>query len=55
VNQLYIDFKESYDSVRREVLHDITISFGIQINMLRLIKMFLNETDSRDFIRHVSD
>jgi len=29
VNQLFIDFKKAYDSVRREALYNILIEFGI--------------------------
>ena len=29
VHQLFIDIKKAYDSVRREVLHNILIAFGI--------------------------
>jgi hypothetical protein len=29
VHQLFIDFKKAYDSVRREVLYNILIGFGI--------------------------
>ena len=29
VQQLFIDFKKAYDSVRREVLYKILIEFGI--------------------------
>ena len=47
VNQLYIDFKKAYDSVRREVLYNILIEFGIPMKLVRLIKMCLNETYSR--------
>jgi len=47
VNQLFIDFKKPYDSVRREVLYNILIEFGIPMKLLRLIKMCLNETCSR--------
>jgi hypothetical protein len=44
VHQLIIDFKEAYDSVRREVLYNILIEFGVPMKLVRLIKMFLNET-----------
>ncbi|KAJ4446922.1 hypothetical protein ANN_13623 [Periplaneta americana] len=43
----FIDFKKAYDSVKREVLIDILIEFGIPKKLLRLIKMCLSETYSR--------
>ena len=46
-NELFIDFKKDYDSVRREVLHNILIEFGIPMKLVRLIKMCLTETYSR--------
>ena len=47
MNQLFIDFKKSYDSVRREVLYNIPTEFGIPNKLVRLIKMCLAETYSR--------
>ncbi|KAJ4426333.1 hypothetical protein ANN_27147, partial [Periplaneta americana] len=47
VHQLFIDFKKAYDSVKREVLYDILIEFGILKKLVRLIKMCLSETYSR--------
>ncbi|KAJ4448776.1 hypothetical protein ANN_00167 [Periplaneta americana] len=47
VHQLFIDFKKAYDSVKREVLYDILIEFGIPKKLVRLIKMCLSETYSR--------
>ncbi|KAJ4426386.1 hypothetical protein ANN_27200, partial [Periplaneta americana] len=47
VHQLFIDFKKAYDSVKREVLYDILIEFGIPKKLIRLIKMCLSETYSR--------
>ena len=47
MHQLFIDFKKTYDSVRREVLYNILIEFGIPIKLVRLIKMFPNENRSR--------
>ena len=41
VHQLFIDFKKAYDSVRREVLYNILIEFGIPMKLIRLIKMCL--------------
>ena len=38
VHQLFIDFKKAYDSVRREVLYNILMEFGIPKNLIRLIK-----------------
>jgi hypothetical protein len=56
VHQLFIDFKKAYDSVRREVLHNILIEFGFSMNLVRLIKMCLNETYSKVHIgKHLSD
>jgi hypothetical protein len=47
VHQLVIDFKKSYDSVRREALYNILIEFGIPKKLARLIKMHLTETYGR--------
>jgi len=47
VHQLFIDFRKAYDSVRREVLCNILIEFGIRMKLVRLIKMCLTETYSR--------
>jgi hypothetical protein len=56
VHQLFIDFKKAYDSVRREVLYNIIIEFGIPMKLVRLVKMCLNETYSRVQVgKHLSD
>jgi hypothetical protein len=47
VHQLFIDFKKAYDSVRREVLYNILREFGIPTKLVRLIKIWLNETYSK--------
>jgi hypothetical protein len=47
VHQLFIDFKEAYDSVKREVLYNILLEFGVPKKLARLIKMCLNETYSK--------
>ena len=49
-------FKNAYDSVRREVLYNILIEFGIPTKLVRLIKMCLNEPYSRVRVcKHLSD
>jgi len=56
VLQLFIDFKKSYDSVRREVLYKNLIEFGIPRKLVILIKMSLTETYSRVRVgKNVSD
>jgi hypothetical protein len=47
MHQLFTDFEKAYHSVRREVLYDILIEFGVSTKPVRLIKMCLNETYSR--------
>jgi hypothetical protein len=56
LHQLFIDFKTAYDSVTSEVLYNVLIEFGFPMKLLRLIKMFLNETYSRVPVgKHLSD
>jgi hypothetical protein len=47
VHQLFIDFKKACDSVRREVWYINLIEFAIPMELIRLIKVCLNETFSR--------
>jgi hypothetical protein len=47
VHQLFIDFKKAYDSIKREVLYNILVEFGITKKLDRLIKVCLNETYSK--------
>ena len=56
MHQLFIDFKKASDSVRREVLYNILIEFGIPMKLVRLIKMCLNKTYARARVgKYVSD
>ena len=56
VQQLFIDFNKAYDSIRREVLYNILIEFGIPMKLVGLIKMCLNENYSRVQVgKHLSD
>jgi len=43
VHQFFIDLKKAYDSIRREVLYNILIEFGIVMKLVRLMKMCLTE------------
>jgi hypothetical protein len=38
---------KTFDLVRREVLYNILIEFGVPMKLVRLIKMFLNEMDTK--------
>ena len=57
VYHLFIDFKKANDSVRREVLYNILIEFGIPMKLVRLIKMCPTAMYSRvrvqEFVSHV--
>jgi hypothetical protein len=35
-HQLFIYFKKAYDSVRREILYNILIEFGVPMKLVRL-------------------
>jgi hypothetical protein len=38
VHHLFVDFSKACNSVRRQVLHNILIKFGIPVKMVRLKK-----------------
>jgi hypothetical protein len=55
-HQLFVDFKKSYDSVRRQIMYNILIEFGLRIQQVRVIKMCLKEAYSEVGIgKHLSD
>jgi hypothetical protein len=35
--QLFIDFEKAYDTMKREVLYNILIEFGVAMKLVRLI------------------
>ena len=47
MHQLFIDFKKPYDSVRKEDLYNVLTELGIPMQLVRQIKLCLNETYSR--------
>jgi hypothetical protein len=56
VHQLFIYFKKTHDSVRREVLHNILTEFWVPMKLVRLIKMSLDVTYSKvHIVKHLSD
>jgi hypothetical protein len=38
VHQLFIDFKKAFVSIKREVLYNILLEFGIPKKLVRLLK-----------------
>ena len=58
VNQLFIEFKKAYDSVRKEVFYNtrILIELGVHKELVRLVKMCLTEMYNRNLVgKNVSD
>jgi hypothetical protein len=56
VYQLFVHFKKAFVSVRRKVLYNILIEFGVPTKLVRLIKMCLSETYSKVRIcKHLPD
>jgi hypothetical protein len=46
VHQLFLDFNVAYDSVRREVLCNIIIEFGIPMKLVRLFEMYSRDSSA---------
>ena len=56
MHQVFIDLKKAFDLIRKEVFYNILIGFGIHMKLVRLIKIFLNETFSRVRVgKHLSN
>jgi sorting nexin-29 len=47
IHQLYIDFKQAYDTINRTELEEIMKEFGIPIKLVRLVKMTLTNINSK--------
>jgi hypothetical protein len=47
VHCLFTECKKAYDTVRTEVLYNILLEFGVNMKLVRLVKMNLNETFSK--------
>jgi hypothetical protein len=55
-HQLFINTKTAYDSVRKEVLHNILIKVGIPMKLIKPINMWLIKTCSRVRVgKHLCD
>jgi hypothetical protein len=53
VYQIFTGFKKACDSVKREVLYNILIEFGVLMTLVSLIKMCSNETYCKVCIRNI--
>jgi hypothetical protein len=54
LQQLFINLKKAFDSVRRKVLYNIFIVFGVHMKLARLIKVCLYRTYSKVYIQYVN-
>jgi hypothetical protein len=56
VHQPFMNLNKDYDSVKRDILYNILIQFGVRMKVVRLIKMCLNKMCSKVSIgKHLSD
>jgi hypothetical protein len=56
VHQLFINSEKAYDSARTEILYNILIEFGVPVENIRIIKMYLEETYVKFLIdKYLSD
>ena len=47
VYQIFVDFKQAYDSIDRSVLYNIMLNFGIPAKLVRLTRMTMTNTVSQ--------
>ena len=47
IHQLYIDYKQAYDTINRAELVEIMKEFGIPMKLVRLVKMTVANTNSK--------
>jgi hypothetical protein len=47
IHQLYIYYKQAYDTINRDELVEIMKEFGIQMKLVRLVKMALANMNSK--------
>ena len=47
IHQLYIDYKQAYDTINRIELVEIMKEFGIPMKLVRLVKITLVNTNSK--------
>ena len=50
VHHLFMDFKKAYDSVRREVLYNILVEFGIPKKLVTPIRMCVKCSGRQGFV-----
>jgi len=56
IHQLFLDVKKAYGSARKETLCNILIEFGIPMNLVRIIILYLSLTsDGVRVGKHMSD
>jgi hypothetical protein len=48
VHQLYIDFKQAYDSINRKKLYDVLREMQIPAKLIRLVKITLKNTKAKN-------
>jgi len=53
IHQLFVDFKQAYDSIDRKALFEILEEFGIPAKLIRLIKATLTDTKCKILIQNL--